>query len=240
MPLLAPERESAAAVPAGYVAPRPSLGRRMLRGVGLSLVAVLALVGFDRVRDLIPSFGNPFGTETVDRTGPAVLKALEDLHRYEAATGSFQIYVDVEKDAKYVPALLKGQRTLVLATGSVDAGVDFSGIADGAVEVAPDGQSVSVRLPHARLSEPRIDPQQSRVVDRDRGLLDRIGSVFSDSPTSERELYLIAESKLAAAATESGLVARAEENTRKMLSSLLAPLGVTEVYVTFADDPSQL
>ncbi|HLF40138.1 MAG TPA: DUF4230 domain-containing protein [Acidimicrobiia bacterium] len=238
MPLLAPDREYVA-VPAAMVRTR-SLGRRSLRGAGLVMVAVLALVGLDRVRDLIPSLGNPFATETVDRTGPAVLKALEDLHRYEGATGSFQVYVDVEKDAKYVPAILKGQRTLFLAAGSVEAGVDFSALGDGAVEVAPDGQSVTVTLPHARLSEPRVDPGQSRVVDRDRGILDRLGSVFSDSPTSERELYLIAEPKLAAAASESGLVERAEENTRKMLEALLAPLGVAEVHVTFVDDASRL
>jgi Protein of unknown function (DUF4230) len=70
---------------------------------------------------------------------------------------------------------------------------------------------------------------------RERGLLDRLGSVLSDNPTSERELYRLAQDKMQAAATESGLVARAEQNTRAMLESMLRSLGYTEVSVTFRD-----
>ena len=247
MPVLAPDREAAApsfvrvpappATPSGYEQAPPAGSRRLLRGLGVVVLAGLALVGFDRIRDLVPSVGNPFASETVDRTGPAVLRALEDLHRYEGATGAFQVYVDVERDARYVPDFIKGERTLFIATGSVDAGVDFSGIGEGAVVMGADSRSVTVRLPRATLSEPRIDPELSRVVDRDRGLLDRMGSVFSDSPTGERALYLLAEPKIAAAAAEAGLAERAEQNTRAMLEALLRPLGVEHVTVEFVDHP---
>jgi hypothetical protein len=76
------------------------------------------------------------------------------------------------------------------------------------------------------------------VFSRERGLLDRLGSVLSDNPTSERELYLLAEKKMQAAAAESGLVAQAEQNTRVMLQSMLRSLGYREVTVTFRDPPS--
>lgn len=241
MPVLTPDREVAPppfgpvfavpAAPSPYERPRTE-PRRLLRGLGVVVMAGLAFIGFDRIRDLIPSLANPFASETVDRTGPAVLRALEDLHRYEAATGSFQVYVDVENDARYMPDFIKGERTLFLATGTVDAGVDFSGVA-GAVAMGADSRSVTITLPRATLSEPRIDPERTRVVDRDRGLLDRMGSVFSDSPTSERALYVIADRKLAVAAGEAGLLERAEENTRTMLSGLLRPLGVEQVTVEF-------
>jgi hypothetical protein len=62
--------------------------------------------------------------------------------------------------------------------------------------------------------------------------------VFSDNPTSERELYRLAEQKLAAAAGESELVARAEQNTREMLRSMLRSLGYSEVTVVFRDPPA--
>ena len=76
------------------------------------------------------------------------------------------------------------------------------------------------------------------VVSRDRGLLDRLGSVFSDTPTGERELQLAAQEKMKAATAASDLSGRAEQNTRKMLETLLGSLGFTSVTVTFVPSPA--
>ena len=182
---------------------------------------------------LLPSLGNPFASEQVDRSGPPLLEAIEDLSEYKAATGHFESIVDVEDDTRFVPSFISGERTVFVASGTVDATVDFSALPEGAIEVSPDGRSVVVTVPPAALSEPRIDSERSRVVARDRGVLDRVGSVFSDSPTSERELYLLAEDKLAAAAQGSDLRERAETNTRRMLTGMLGSLGYDDVTVTF-------
>lgn len=201
----------------------------------MAAVAALAFVGAGRLLDVLPSFSNPFGTETVDRTGPAVLKAVEDLSRYQAATGNFQIVVDLEKDARFLPDFVRGERTLFVAEGTVDAYVDFTGIGSGAVTVSPDGDEVTVVLPHAQLADADLDSEASRVVARERGLLDRLGGVFSDNPTDNRRLYLLAEDKLEAAARDGGVTARAEENTRAMLEGMLGSLGFERVNVVFGD-----
>jgi hypothetical protein len=146
--------------------------------------------------------------------------------------------LDIENDVKYIPSFIKGERTLFLAQGSVDAGVDFSGLGPGAVAVNPDDHSVTITLPHATLSKPVLDVAASHVVDRHRGLLDRIGSVFSDSPTGEQALYLAAEPKLRAAADESALVAKADENTTQMLKKFLGSLGFDHVNVVFETNPA--
>jgi hypothetical protein len=104
--------------------------------------------------------------------------------------------------------------------------------------VSPDGERVEITLPRARLTQARVDPAQSRVFSRERGLLDRLGSVLSDNPTSERELYLLAQERMQAAAADSGLQAQAEENTRAMLESMLRSLGYRDVTVTFRDPPT--
>lgn len=241
MPVLSPERET---VSSRRDFPPPPVYRRRRRGVlggAVRVVAVIVAVllgwtGLQNLGDLLPDWGNPFRTEEVDRTGPAVLKALADLHEYRAATGSYQVMIDIEEDAKYLPSFLKGERTLFLAQGSVDAAVDFSGLGPEAVAVNPDG-SVSIALPRARLTRPVLDTAASRVIDRDRGLLDRLGSVFTESPTGEQELYAAAEPKLRAAANESALVAAAEENTRGMLTRLLGALGFDRVSVAYTDSP---
>ena len=249
MPVLAPERdvdETSLDRPSSTDMPhlfrprgrRAPIRRRAGWGVGRMAVALvlaaLALVGVARLGDLLPNLHNPFQSRTVDRTGPVVLKAVTDLHEYRAATGTFQVLVDLEKDTKYVPALLKGERTLFVALGSVDASIDFSKLDSSAVAVSSDRRSATLTIPHAVLSPAHVDPAKSYVADRDRGLLDRIGSVFTDSPTSERALFQVAEQKIAdAARADDGLRARAEENTRQMLTSLLGSLGFTSVAVTF-------
>lgn len=215
-------------------------GRERRRGVPVSVVLaglfVIGLLSAGLVSVNLPGLSNPFGAKTVDRSGPALLTSLTDLARFQAATGSFQVVVDIEKDVKNVPSVLAGERTLFVAQGTVDAYVDFNTLDNDAVTVSADGKTVDLVLPPAALSKARVDAEQSRVYSRDRGLLDRIGGAFSDNPTSERELYLAAEDKMDEAAKETGLRLRAEDNTRAMLMGLLGRLGYTDVNVEFTPD----
>ncbi|HEV3401571.1 MAG TPA: DUF4230 domain-containing protein [Acidimicrobiales bacterium] len=219
--------------------PRRREGSRIGPVVAVAVVAALALlITTGRLADLFPSLPNPFGTEKVDRSQPALLESLHDLSAYHAASANFQVIVDTETDASFLPSAIRGERTVFVTAGSVDAAVDFSGLDEGAIRVSDDRRSVTVSLLAPTLSEPRVDPEQSRVVSRDRGLLDRLGSVFSDSPTSDQELYLAAEGKMRAAAAGSDLRARAEQNTRQMLETMLRTLGFTEITVSFAPNPA--
>src|SRR4051812_23631958 len=126
-----------------------SVHRRLVGPLLLVAVVIALLLALPA---LIPSL-NPFKTETVDRTQPVLLKSLADLSDYHAATANLQQVVDVERDAKLVPSFIKGQRTLFLAAGSVDAAVDFRGLgkAPGAVEVSGDRRAVTITLPPAHL-----------------------------------------------------------------------------------------
>ena len=216
------------------VMPRPSRGRG-LAIAGLVLLAVL--VGAGRVGDLLPSLPNPFSSESVDRTQPPLLQSLVDLHEYHAASGNFQVIVDTEKDTRFVPSFVRGERTVYLASGSTDAIVDFSRLDERSIQVSPDRRSVTVVLPAPTVAEPTVDPANSRVVSRDRGVLDRIGSAFSDNPSSERPLVIAAQQKMREAAAQSDLRARAEENTRRMLQGMLGALGFTDVNVSFSSSP---
>jgi hypothetical protein len=217
--------------------PRPRLPLRLIVGVVVLLALLLAVSRLTDLR-LWPSLPNPFASRQVDRSQPVLLKAIEDLKVYKAASGNFQVLVDLEESARGIPLLIKGERTLFVAAGTVDAEVDFSTIDRGAIEVSADGRSARVTLPRAHLTRAHIDPDRSYVFSRKRGLLDRLGSVLSDNPTSERQLYQLAEDRLAAAATQSGLVEQAERNTRAMLESMLRSLGYREVTVTFRDPPT--
>jgi Protein of unknown function (DUF4230) len=218
------------------VEPAPRRRRRaplrlVAAGAGL---AVLVPVGM-KVADWLPE--NPFGQDVVDRSTTPVLLALQDLHEYHAATGTFQIVVDREVDTRYVPSAISGERVQFLATGTADAYVDFAGLDAGAVTLSPDGTTATIELPAPHLDEVRIDPEESRVLDRDRGLVERIGDAVGDDPTDDSGLYALAEDRLAAAAADGDLRERAETNTRAMLTGLARSLGVDEVEVRF-DEPA--
>jgi hypothetical protein len=198
-------------------------------------VLVAVLVGVDRVRDLLPSFDNPFASETIDRSPPAVLKSIQDIGEYRAATGHFEQIVDLHEDTR-LPDEILGERTLFVAVGSVDAGVDLSALGEDDVEVSDDRRSARITLPGVRLFEPELDLGDSYTFERDEGLFNEIGGLFSNEEGNE-EVYRLAERRIAAAAAaeDAGLVRRAEENTRAMLTSLLGSLGFTTVTVEFAE-----
>jgi len=201
------------------------------------LLIVLSLVGsFVWVRGVLPDFDNPFAAETVDRTQPAVLQSLQDIGEYRAASANYELLVDLEQDTD-LPAALLGERTLFVAVGSVDAGVDLRAIGPDAVSLSSDGAGVTVTLPAAEVYDAQLDLGRSYVYERDEGLLNRIGGVFSGDGGGgyEQEVMVVAEERLNEAARANGdLAERAEENTATMLESLLRSLGFERVEIRFS------
>ncbi|WP_405828489.1 MULTISPECIES: DUF4230 domain-containing protein [unclassified Streptomyces] len=213
---------------------RPGGSRRPWWGriaVGLAVVAVLiVLVGRF---SLVPGFGSLFGEDTRDRSGPALLKSMQDMHRYEAAVGNFQVVVDLEKDAALLPDAIRGTRTLYVGAGTVSGYVDLGALSERNVTVNGDRTKASIRLPHAVLGTAALDPERSYAVSKQRGLLDRIGDLFSDNPAGEQAVQRLAAQHISEAARDSGLVERAEQNTTSMLEGLLRSLGFREVTVAY-------
>lgn len=210
---------------------------KLIKRAGIAGIALLGLILAIWLVSLLPGSLNPFTTENVDRSQPAVLKSIEDIGEYRAATANLQLVVDLEKDTRFVPSFIKGERTLFVAAGTVDGGVDFRKLGQNGVVVDDDRKRVTITLPAAQLFEPKVDLRRSSVVDRERGVIDRIGSLIGDGE-DEREVLLLAEQKLRQAAREDPqLLARSEENTRKMLETLLGSLGFESVTVTFAPEP---
>ncbi|WP_030749073.1 DUF4230 domain-containing protein [Streptomyces griseus] len=208
---------------------RPDGRWRVVAGVLLVLAVALILIGqFLRLPGM-----DLFGTETRDRSGPAVLKSVQDLSRYEGAAGTYQVVVDLEHDARFLPDAIRGTRTLYVASGGVTAYVDLGGLGEGAVTVDADRTEATLRLPHARLADPALDPEKSYAVSKQRGLLDRLGDLFSDNPASEQAVQVLAARRIGDAARESDLTSRAERNTAAMLRELLRGLGFERVTVTF-------
>ncbi|MEV4713409.1 DUF4230 domain-containing protein [Micromonospora sp. NPDC049374] len=206
--------------------------RALLWVLGAAALAVVVLLGV-QTTGILPEFRNPFTKEQTDRSQPALLESMQDLSRYVAAEGNFQVVVDLQNDRRNVPDWLLNQRTLFVGSGSVEAYVDFGTLTEGAIVQSADGKSVEIKLPAPQLAETNLDLEKSYVFAEERGLLNRVGDLIGGDPNRQQEVYRLAEDRITAAARDSGLNARAEENTRKMLEGLLRSLGFEQVRVTY-------
>lgn len=195
--------------------------------------AVVALVPFGAQVAALPSWGNPFEQRTVDRSPAPLVTAIRDVSQFRAATGTFQVLVDLEHDTPNVPAIISGERTTFFATGRVDSVVDFSAVDGRRIVLSPDRLAVTISLPAPTLEPAIVDPAQSRVVGQERGIVERVTGVFDQSPRTDQELYLLAATKLDAAARTSDLPARAEQSARTMLTTMATSMGFQQVTVIF-------
>jgi len=75
-------------------------------------------------------------------------------------------------------------------------------------------------------------------MNRDRGLVNRVGGIFTDNPTSENDLMQAAQAKMADAAAQTGLVAMAEQQAEELFEPMIRNLGVEYVEVRFYDGES--
>src|SRR5262245_2591560 len=211
------------------------------RGGGLRglfwLVAVVAVIGAllfgVRAVGLWPSISNPFTEETTDRSQPVLLKSIQDLSRFTAASGNFEVVIDVQENRRFIPDIIFNERTLFVAAGSVDAYVDFATLTEDGLKVDQTTKTVEVKLPAPQLEPPRIDNNRSYVFAQQRGVVNRVTDLFGGDPNSLQQIYQLAEQKISDAAKAGGLTDRAQENTRKMLDGMFKALGFTTVTITF-------
>jgi len=214
--------------------------RGLVAATALGVVAFLAVGAFALVV-AVGALGrlNPFGSTTSVKPSAVVLGRVRDLAKFDAATGHFQTVVDRSHTNRVLPSWLSGDDTVLLAEGDVDATVDLSHLPSGALHVSTDGRSATVSLPAPTLTTPKLDPDATRVISRQRGLLDRVGDAVGDgNPVAQDRLEQIASAKLSDAAAQSDLLQTAERNTTRFVTGSLHAAGVDHVSVTYAPAPA--
>lgn len=112
-------------------------------------------------------------------------------------------------------------RVLLLAQGVVKAGVDLSQLKPEDVSVS--GKRVRLRLPPPRITDVYLDETQTRVVERETGLLRAFDKNL------EQTARQTALDDIGRAARRSGILKDAEERTRKQLTELFRQLGCEQV-----------
>ena len=217
----------------GNLAGMSAWGKRLV----VIAVAVVVLAGAVLVGSavhLLPQLRNPFAETTQERSGPVLLQSIVELSRYEAASGSFQVIVDITTSS-ILPSFLVGSDTMFVGVGTDNAFVDFSRLKGDAVKVSDDRVSATITLGHAQLEPATLDVKESYVYAQQQGLFTRVSDFLNGNPNSQQAVYELAQKQIEAAAAKSQLVADAERNTRTMLVGLLQSLGFKNVTVNYTE-----
>jgi Protein of unknown function (DUF4230) len=204
-----------------------------LLAIAATIVAVIALLVVLSAVRLLPQLRNPFHTTTTVSSQPPLLKSITALSRYEAASGTFQVVVDLSQHTSFLPSFIAGSQTLFIGDGTVIAYVNFAGLKGSAIDVKA-GRSVTLTLPPAQLEPAVLNVHQSYVFAQQQGLINRVGSFFSGNPNSQQEVYILATQKINYAARTSLLRADAQRNTTAMLDGMLSSLGFRHITVVYA------
>ncbi len=211
------------------------MGKWWARLIGTAVV-VLLLIGVALVGSaihLFPQLRNPFAESTQETSGPVLLQSVQQLSRYEAASGTFQVVVDISTNSSILPSFLEGSDTMFIGVGNDNAYVDFAHLKGNDVQISSDRRSATLTVGPAQLEPATLDVQQSYVYAQQQGLFTRVNQFVSGNPNSQQSLYELAQKQIQAAAGKSELITDAERNTRTMLVSLLQSLGFQNITVNF-------
>src|SRR5262245_33775351 len=85
----------------------------------------------------------------------SVVERIQRLQRLETVVYNMDKIVTGEKDNPILPNFLAGDRLLMLVHGQVVAGVDFSQLRSGDIQI--NGKAVHVHMPNPRVLITRLD-----------------------------------------------------------------------------------
>lgn len=191
--------------------------------IGCLIFTVVTVGGATRAIDLVRNVLEGGEIMVIDRQ-PAVITQMRELGRLESASYTVEKVLEGGVDqGNDLLNLLLGDRLLFIAHGEVIAGVDLTELADEDVVVSDDRQSVTLRLPPARVLTQRLDNELSRVYDREQGLLTK------GDPDLESRVRQEAESAVLLAACEGGILAQAELNAQRQVQILLLAVEFREI-----------
>jgi hypothetical protein len=203
------------------------------KGGGLGTTLVLALVivvlglalgvGLARYGSTLPVVGSLLGEKPPrTTTGPVVVEGIQELDQLATVRWTESVPVTRESGGDILDRLFSGEKVIVIATGSVEAGVDLRDLDTDDVRV--NGETVTINLPEPEILSASLDEGKTRVYDRDFSPL----NIRPDDDLVEKA-RLRAVEKIEDAARENKILETAEQNAEDSIRAFVTTLGFDEV-----------
>jgi hypothetical protein len=197
--------------------------------VGTAFYTLAAIQGLTKpVSDLTGQVGTQVAsilrpTPTILPDPVTIVRQVRTLSRLETIEYSLEKVITAESGQGPFGFLI-GDRLLLVAHGSVIAGVDLGKLTPDDVQVNDLGQ-ITLTLPPAEVFTATLDNHQTYVYSRGTGLLTK-GNVQLE--TAARKA---AEDEIRRSAIEDGILTQADRNAQAFLQTFLGSLGFNQVVV---------
>ncbi|MBF2028044.1 MAG: DUF4230 domain-containing protein [Oscillatoriales cyanobacterium C42_A2020_001] len=195
-------------------------------------VAALLLFGFsnfqwgDRLFGVVNSLLSPSQPEPKVDVRSLVLQQVKESSELATAAFTMQAVVPTEQDAAVGGFVFGKTKLLYIAHGEVKAGVDLSRITAENVQVS--GDTIRIQLPPAQLLDQKIDVNRSQVYDYNRGIL---GLGPDVGPELQAMAQQEALTKITAAACQEGILQKASDRAKFVVTQLLSTAGYQSVAI---------
>lgn len=195
----------------------------LLLAASIVVISVVAGIGLARYGANLPVVGWLFGEgQSQTTTSPVVVEDIQKLDRLDTVRMTQSVVVTKETGGTELRRFLTGEEVLLVAVGNVEAGVDLSDLTEGDVRV--EDKTITLRLPEPEISSVSLDEEQTRLYDRDQGVLR-----LRPDETLVEEARREAQDELVAAARQNDIRATAESNAEDTIRTFLTTLGYEEV-----------
>lgn len=193
---------------------RAGVGNTLILATLFLAVGVVGGLGVAYVTGVVPLIG--------DDRAPTI-KDVQKLNELSSVQWTQSVPVTEESGgAKLMPEFLRGESVVLIAVGEVRAGVDLDELREGDVSVEED--RVMIDLPKPEILSAALDEEETRVYDRDQGLLN-----FNPDEDLETEARREAVRRLEDSARDNGILNQAEKNAQTSLRAFIQSLGFAEV-----------
>lgn len=162
-------------------------------------------------------------------SGAAVVRRVQELSKLETSSYTIETVIEVnQSQGNPIFDFFAGDALLLIAHGTVVAGIDLGTLTPDAVTVAPDGSTITLRLPPAQVFSTSLDNSRTRVYSRDRGWF------APENANLETLARQEAEAQILRSACEDGIMTKATAQAEESLRQFLGLVDDAEIVVVAA------
>ncbi len=196
----------------------------LLLAASIVVISGAVGVGLARYGANLPVVGWLFGEgQSQTTTSPVVVEDIQKLDRLDTVRMTQSVIVTKKTAGTEFRRFFTGEEVILVAVGDVEAGVDLSSLTEEGVRV--EEKTVTLRMPEPEISSVALDEEQTRLYDRDQGLLrPRADETLVEEARED------AQGELLAAARQNDILSTAERNAEDTIRTFLTTLGYEEVW----------
>jgi len=197
---------------------------------GINLIVLLIIFGVwqtgDRALNFVTNIFKPQPVSLKIDNSTLIVKRLQDLQELATTVQTMEKIVPTSAERKLGDIPVATTRLLYIAQGEVRAGVDLGELTNSDIKI--NNKSIEINLPAAKILDSKIDVNNSRVYDYDRGFLNLGPDVAPQLQTLAQKNTL---AEIIETACQGNILDTANLRAKESISQLLINIGYAQVEV---------